>query len=162
MGVLGEIRLYDFVLFVHIAAVVVAFGPTFAYPFFHSCRAGLATERPGNASSHAHDQPLPRDARPTRRACLRHLPDNRRVGLRSTVRCRRSRRRCRHDRLGATFFDRHEARLIELSKRDVAAVGAREGVLSADYWVVSKRFARVGIVASLLIVVALFFMAVKP
>jgi hypothetical protein len=64
--------------------------------------------------------------------------------------------------LGATFFDRHEARLIELSKRDVAAVGAREGVLSADYWVVSKRFARVGIVASLLIVVALFFMAVKP
>ena len=36
MGVLGEIRLYDLVLFVHITAVVVAFGATFAYPFFQT------------------------------------------------------------------------------------------------------------------------------
>jgi hypothetical protein len=40
MGILGEIRLYDLVLFVHIAAVVVAFGPTFAYPFFQTVSSG--------------------------------------------------------------------------------------------------------------------------
>src|SRR5688500_9013326 len=36
MGVLGEIRLYDLVLFVHVTAVVAALGPTFAYPFFQA------------------------------------------------------------------------------------------------------------------------------
>jgi Predicted integral membrane protein (DUF2269) len=36
MAVLGGIRLYDLVLFVHVTAVVVAFGPTFAYPFFQT------------------------------------------------------------------------------------------------------------------------------
>jgi hypothetical protein len=36
MGVLAAIRLYDLVLFVHITAVVVALGPTFAYPFFQA------------------------------------------------------------------------------------------------------------------------------
>jgi uncharacterized membrane protein len=63
--------------------------------------------------------------------------------------------------LGATFFDRQEARLIELANRDVGA-GTGDAVLSAEYWQVSKRFASVGIAASLLIVAALFFMVVKP
>src|SRR5919108_1981060 len=36
MLVLAEILLYDVVLFVHITAVVVAFGATFAYPFFQA------------------------------------------------------------------------------------------------------------------------------
>ena len=64
--------------------------------------------------------------------------------------------------LGATFFDRQEARLIELAERDVVAAGPDDAILSAEYWQLSKRFASVGIAASLLIVVALFFMAVKP
>ncbi|MDQ3994256.1 MAG: DUF2269 family protein [Actinomycetota bacterium] len=163
MGVLGEIRLYDFVLFVHIAAVVVAFGPTFAYPFFQT-----VVERVSPRSVPAMLQAMHTTSRylvtPGLLVVLasgiyltvdgwdfgqRFVV----VGLAVVVVL---------IVLGATFFDRHEARLIELSKRDVAAVGAREGVLSADYWVVSKRFARVGVAASLLIVVALFFMAVKP
>ena len=36
MDTLAEIRLYDLGLFVHVAAVVVGFGPTFAYPFFQA------------------------------------------------------------------------------------------------------------------------------
>ena len=163
MGVLGEIRLYDFVLFVHIAAVVVAFGPTFAYPFFQT-----VVERVSPRSVPAMLQAMHTTSRYLVTPGLLVVLAS---GIYLTV-----------DGwdfgqrfvvvglvvvvvlivLGATFFDRHEVRLIELSKRDVAAVGARERVLSADYWVVSKRFARVGIVASLLIVVALFFMAVKP
>jgi hypothetical protein len=64
--------------------------------------------------------------------------------------------------LGATFFDRHESRAIELSQRDVAAAGAGDVVLSDEYWEVSKRITRVGMLASLLILVAVFFMVVKP
>jgi hypothetical protein len=64
--------------------------------------------------------------------------------------------------LGATFFDRQEARLIELSERDVAAPDAHEGGLSDEYWEASKRFARVGTLASLLVLLAVFVMAVKP
>jgi uncharacterized protein YacL len=163
MGVLGEIRLYDLVLFVHITAVVVAFGPTFAYPFFQT-----VVERVSPRSVPAMLQAMHTSSRYLVTPGLLVVLAS---GIYLTV-----------DRwdfgqlfvvvglavvvvlivMGATFFDRHEARLIELSKRDVAATGAHEVVLSADYWAVSKRFARVGIAASLLILVALFFMAVKP
>ena len=36
MGLAADIQLYDLVLFVHVAAVVVAFGATFGYPFFQA------------------------------------------------------------------------------------------------------------------------------
>ena len=64
--------------------------------------------------------------------------------------------------LGATFFDRQEARLIELSERDSDAAGAGEAEVSEEYWAVSKRFARVGRLASVLIVVAVFLKVAKP
>ena len=163
MTVLADIRLYDAVLFVHIAAVVVSFGATFAYPFFQ-----VGVERTA-----------PRSVPPMLRAMhasSRYLvvPGSLVVlasGIYLTV-----------DRwdfgdlfviaglsiivflivLGAAFFDRHERRAIELAERDIAAAGAGEVVLSDEYWQVSKRFARVGMAASLLILVAVFFMAVKP
>ena len=163
MGVLGEIRLYDVVLFVHVTAVVVAFGATFAYPFFQT-----VVERVSPRSVPAMLQAMRTSSRYLVTPGLLVVLAS---GVYLTV-----------DgwdfgqlfvvvglavvgvliALGATFFDRHEARLLELSRRDVAAAGAHEVVLSADYWAVSKRFARVGIAASLLIVVALFFMVVKP
>ena len=164
MAVLGEIRLYDLVLFVHVTAVVVALGPTFAYPFF---QAGVERLSPRSVpvmlrAMHTTSRYL---VTPGLFAVLAS-------GIYLTV-----------DGwwdfgqrfvivgfaivvilivLGATFFDRHEARLIELSGRDVGAVGAGEVELSEEYWGVSKRFARVGMAASLLILVAVFFMTVKP
>lgn len=163
MGLLGEIRLYDLVLFVHVTAVVVAFGPTFAYPFFQT-----VVERVSPRSVPAMLQAMHASSRYVVTPGLLVVLAS---GIYLTV-----------DGwdfgqrfvivglavvvvlivLGAAFFDRHEARLIELSKRDIAAAGAREVVLSPDYWALSKRFARVGLAASLLILVALFFMTVKP
>lgn len=163
MGVPGEIRVYDLVLFVHVTAVVAALGPTFAYPFFQvlverlspqsvpaMLRAMHTTSRylvtPGLFAVLASGVYLTVDGWDFGQRFVI-------VGLAIVVVL---------IILGATFFDRHEARLIELAERDVAATGTREVVLSADYRAVSTRFARVGMVASLLVVVALFFMTVKP
>lgn len=163
MHVLAAIRLYDVVLFVHVTAVVVAFGPTFAYPFF---QAGVERMSPASVP------PMLRAMHTTSRYLV--TPGSLVVlasGLYLTI-----------DGwdfgqlfvvvglaiivvlilLGATFFDRHEARAIALAERDVEAAAGGEVVLSAEYRAVSKRFARVGLAASLLILVALFFMAVKP
>jgi hypothetical protein len=163
VGVLAEIRVYDLVLFVHIAAVVIAFGATFAYPFFQTVvervsprsvpamlRAMHTTSRylvtPGLFVVLASGIYLTVDGWDFGQRFVI-------VGLAAVAVL---------IVLGPTFFDRHELKLIELAERDIAATGAREAGLSADYWAVSKRFGRVGMAASLLIVVALFFMAVKP
>ena len=163
MNALAEIRLYELGLFVHVAAVVAAFGPTFAYPFFQATverlsprsvpvmfRAMRASSRylvtPGLLVVLASGIYLTIDGWDFHQLFVV-------VGLAIVLGLMI---------LGATFFDRNEARLIELAERDVRAAGAADVQLSAEYWRISKRFARVGAVASLLVVVALFFMTVKP
>jgi hypothetical protein len=163
MGVVAAIRLYDLVLFVHITAVVVALGPTFAYPFFQA-----VVERRSPRSVPAMLHAMHTSSRYLVTPGLLVVVAS---GIYLTV-----------DGwgfgqrfvivglaiiivliiLGATFFDRQEARLIELSERDLDAADAGEAELSEEYWAVSKRFARVGMLASVLIVVAVFFMAAKP
>jgi hypothetical protein len=161
--VVAEIQLYDVVVFVHVTAVVVSFGATFAYPFFQT-----VVERSSPRSVPAMFRAMHTTSRylvvPGALVVLA-------AGIYLTIE--------RWDFgqlfvvvglfvvvvviiLGATFFDRHESRAIELSQRDVAAAGAGEVVLSDEYWEVSKRIARVGMLASLLILVAVFFMVVKP
>jgi len=161
--VVAEIQLYDVVVFVHVTAVVVSFGATFAYPFFQT-----VVERSSPRSVPAMFRAMHTTSRylvvPGALVVLA-------AGIYLTME--------RWDFgqlfvvvgvfvvvvviiLGATFFDRHESRAIELSQRDVAAAGAGEVVLSDEYWEVSKRIARVGMLASLLILVAVFFMVVKP
>ena len=163
MGVLAAIAIYDVVLFVHVTAVVVSFGATFAYPFFQAgverisprslpamLRAMHTTSRylvtPGLLVVLASGLYLTLDGWDFGQRFVI-------VGLAIVVVL---------TILGPTFFDRHEARLIHLSERDVAVAGAGEAVLSEEYRALSKRFARVGIAASLLVVIALFFMVVKP
>lgn len=160
---MAEIRFYDVVVFVHVAAVVVAFGATFAYPFFQA-----VVERSSPRSVPAMFRAMHMTSRylvvPGALVVLA-------TGVYLTV------ERWDFDQLfvvvglfvvvvviilGATFFDRHESRAIELSQRDVAAAGAGDVVLSEEYWEVSRRIARVGMLASLLILVAVFFMVVKP
>jgi hypothetical protein len=159
----AEIELYDVVVFVHVTAVVVSFGATFAYPFFQA-----VVERSSPRSVPAMFRAMHTTSRflvvPGARVVLA-------AGIYLTIE--------RWDFgqlfvivglfvvvvviiLGATFFDRHESRAIELSQRDVAAAGAGDVVLSDEYWEVSKRITRVGMLASLLILVAVFFMVVKP
>ncbi len=156
-------QLYDVVVFVHVTAVVVAFGATFAYPFF---QAGVERISPRS---------VPAMLRAMHTTSRRLVTPGSLIVLASGI-------YLTIDRwdfgqlfvivglsivvvlivLGASFFDRHEGRALELAERDVAAAGTGEVVLSEEYWEVSKRFARVGMAASLLILVAVFFMTVKP
>jgi hypothetical protein len=159
----AEIRFYDVVVFVHVTAVVVAFGATFAYPFFQAVveRASPRSVPAMFRAMHTTSRYLVVPGALVVLAAGVYLTIERWdfgqlfviVGLFVVVVV---------IILGATFFDRHESRAIELAQRDVAAAGAGEVVLSAEYWEVSKRIARVGMLASLLILVALFFMVVKP
>ncbi|HST56534.1 MAG TPA: hypothetical protein VLJ42_11680 [Solirubrobacteraceae bacterium] len=62
--------------------------------------------------------------------------------------------------LAGVFFAPTERRLVELSERDVAAAPASgEVVLSAEYNALSKRLAMVGSLTSLLVLVTIFVMA---
>ena len=64
--------------------------------------------------------------------------------------------------LGGAFFGPQEIKATELAERDIAASGDGEVKLSAEYEAICKRIATVGAVASLLVLVALFFMTAKP
>ncbi len=163
MDVVAEIQFYDLVVFAHVTAVVVAFGATFAFPFFQTVvervsprsvpamfRAMHVTSRyvvvPGALIVLAAGLYLTADRWDFSQLFVI-------VGLFAAVTV---------IVFGAAFFDRHEIRAIELSERDVAAAGAGEVVLSDEYWEVSSRIARVGMLASFVIVAAVFFMVVKP
>ncbi len=163
MEVVAAIESYDIALFVHITAVVIAFGATFAYPFF---QAGVERISPRSVPAmlramHTSSRYLVTPGSLVVLASGIYLTIERWdfgqlfviVGLTIIVVL---------IILGAAFFDRHEARAIELSERDVAAAGDGDVVLSEEYWEVSRRFARAGMAASLLIVAAVFFMVVKP
>lgn len=159
-ALLAEIRLYDFVLFVHVTAVVVAFGATFAYPFF---QVGVERRSPHGVPAMLHAM----------HATSRYLvvPGSLLVlasGLYLTI------EGWAFDELfvmvglvvaialillGALVFDPLERRLLALAERDAAA---RTDELSEEYRALSRRFATAGMAASLLVVVAVFFMAVKP
>lgn len=64
--------------------------------------------------------------------------------------------------LGGAFFAPHEKRASELAARDVAASGDGEVVLSDEYKAVAGRVAAVGTLANVLILVAIYFMVAKP
>jgi hypothetical protein len=163
MTVIAEVLFYDVVRFVHIAAVVVGFGATFAYPFF---QAGVERFSPRSVPAmframHIASRYLVFPGLLIVLAAGIYLTIDRwdfgylfiTVGMATIVILLL---------LTVAFFDRHESRAIELSERDVAAAGSGEVQLSEEYWQVSKRIARVGGLASLVIFVALFFMVVKP
>lgn len=63
--------------------------------------------------------------------------------------------------LGGVFFTPTERRLIALAERDVSAAGDGEVKLSAEYEALSKRLATVGALSSLLVLVTIYFMATQ-
>jgi uncharacterized membrane protein len=65
--------------------------------------------------------------------------------------------------LGGAFFAPRERRAHELAARDVAAAGPDGPVaLSPEYQALSAQIAKVGALSSVLVLVAIFFMAAKP
>jgi hypothetical protein len=156
---------WQFMLAIHIAAVVVGFGVTFAYPvvfgygmrldpsampWFHrvQARIGRVLINPSLAviflvgiylASHLHQW------------------DRFYVwfGVVATLIL---------GALGALFFEPRELRLAELAERDVAAAGAGGGkvVLSREYLVLNRQVGAVATGASLLVLLTVLLMSIGP
>jgi hypothetical protein len=159
----ADVRLYELVLFVHVTAVVVAFGATFAFPFF---QVGIERASPRSVPAMLH----------ALHATSRYLvvPGSLVVlasGVYLTIDA------WAFDDLfvvvglviaiglillGEFFFKPLEQRLIAVAERDGAGTGSDPPVLGEEYRALSRRFGAVGMAASLLVVLAVFFMAVKP
>ena len=154
---------YEIVLFVHVVAAVVAFGPTFGYAFFQALtertnprgvptmwRATEATSKylvtPGALLVLIGGLYLTFDAWEFSDVFVG-------VGLLAII--------VLMGLIGG-FFNPQGRRAMELAERDIAAAGEGEVKFSDEYWAVSKRIAQVGTLAGVIIVVAIFFMTVKP
>jgi uncharacterized membrane protein len=161
---LASIEFYDIVLFLHAAAVVLAFGPTFGYAFFQGfaerffprsipnvMRTFGTVDRflviPGMLVILAAGVYLvlegPWDWEDTFVS----------VGLTGIVVLLV---------LQFAVLGRIERTLAELAERDIAASGSGDVELSDEYWAASKRSAIWGSLAGVLVLVILFFMVVKP
>ena len=163
MGLLA-VSSYTIVLAVHLLAVLLAFGPTFAYPFMQ-----------GTAQR---DQPrsIPYAVRVINRIDRTFVLPGTLIALAAGI------------YLVATgpwsfgapwisaafviviallvmqlaIFLPTERRMIELAERDIAAAGSGEVTFGAEYESAAKRLAVFGGIASLLVVVAVVLMATKP
>ncbi len=63
---------------------------------------------------------------------------------------------------GGAFFSPTEVRAAEVAERDIAAAGTGEVVFSEEYKGIARRLEMVGITANLLVLLAIFLMVIKP
>lgn len=64
--------------------------------------------------------------------------------------------------LGGAFFAPNERRAAEIAQRDVEASGDGEVQLSPEYQALSMKIAKVGMFSSFLVLLAIFLMVAKP
>lgn len=158
------VQFYDVVLFVHILAVVLAFGPTFAYPVFLA-----VAERTDPRALPA----VGRGIAAWDRIALVLLLVILIAGLYMVI-----------DLPGWEFSDFYVSwgflavivyggvsgayfapktkRLVELAERDVAASGDREVKLSAEFTALNKQVGQVGTALGIFIIFTIYVMTAKP
>jgi hypothetical protein len=150
---------YEVVLALHIAAVVVAFGVTFAYPIIFT----VISRQDPRAMPVLHRAELAvgqRLIQPGLAVVLVagiYLASKLEVwssfyiqwGMGAVIVL---------GGLGGLFFTPTARKLIELAERDVAAAGDGEVTLSAEYQALFKRLNVVGSLSSLLVLVTIYFM----
>lgn len=150
---------YEVVLALHIAAVTVAFGVTFAYPIIFT----VVSRQDPRALAALHRAELAvgqRLIQPGLAVVLVagiYLASKLEVwssfyiqwGMAAVIVL---------GGLGGLFFTPTARRLIELAERDVAAAGDGDVTLSAEYQTLFKRLIVVGSLSSLLVLVTIYFM----
>jgi uncharacterized membrane protein len=160
-----KLTFYNLVLFLHIAAVVIAFGGTFTYGLVQA-----AVTRPGQRRhapfwhrvQHEVGQKLITPAAivillaGVYLAAVGNYDFGKLFVTIGTVIV------VALIGAGHAFFSPTELRAVEVAERDVAAAGDGEVVLGAEYQALAKRLAAVGITANLLVLVAIFVMVIKP
>jgi hypothetical protein len=156
------VTLYQVVLAVHIMAVVVAFGVTFAYPVIFA----VAQKRPRS---------MPDFYRAEKAVGQRVILPGLLIVMLAGIYLASKGHYWKEfwvqwplgvaillGGLGGMFFGPTEAKLIEIADRDVAAAGDGEVTFSAEYDVLARRVQIVGGLSSLLVLVTIYIMTVKP
>jgi hypothetical protein len=156
-------RFYDYVLAVHIAAVVVAFGVTFAYPVVFTVGARLDPRHMG-WFHRLQEQIGKRLIQPGLAVVLVagiYLASDAGVwsefyvgwGMAAAIVV---------GALGGMFFAPRERRLAVLADQDIAAAGEGPVTFGPEYQRINGQVARVGGLVSLLVLVTIVIMTVKP
>jgi len=160
--VIVAVTFYTFVLAVHIAAIVIAFGVTFAYPVMYSVGARLEPRSmPG--FHRIQDAVGKRVISPFLGLALLagiYLASKLEVwsdfyvqwGLVVIVLL---------GALGGAFFSPRERRLAELAERDVTAAGDGQVVFGEEYKALRMRVLSVGLTANVLILLTIYFMTAQ-
>lgn len=157
---LATVAAYDVGLFVHILAVVLAFGPTFGYAFFM----GFADSKAPASVPAVYRAAQLSDRYLVTPGMLVVLAAGIYLLAKGDISAGESWVGVGFVAIIALFAMAHGffapryRRAIELAERDLAAGGE----LSAEYRAVSRQVARGGQIAGLIIAVTIFFMVVKP
>jgi uncharacterized membrane protein len=159
----AAVDFYDVIRWVHISAVVIAFGPTFAYGiFFSTAQRADARSLPVTLQAIARiDRSLVTIGAIVVFATGIYLTIDRfsfgdvfvNVGMLAVIVL-----------LGLThaFFLPSYRQGSELLKQDIEDAGAGEVKLSTEFERLSRRLAQVGMLAALIVVVTIYFMTAKP
>jgi hypothetical protein len=159
---ISSVQFYDVVLFFHIAAVVLAFGPTFAYPMFIQI------------AERTDPRALPVIGRGI------HTWD--RIGNVLLLIILVAGIYLASDRwdfsdfyvtwgfvaviliggLTGAYFMPRSKKIVELAERDIAASGDGPVELSAEYQALSKQLGQVGMFAGLVVILTIYVMTAKP
>ena len=156
------VMFWQFVLAVHIAAIVIAFGITFAYPVMYAV--GLKREQRSMPGFHRIQDSVGKFVISPFLAlalvCGIYLASHLEQwssfyvqwGLAAIIVL---------GGLGGAFFAPRERKLAELAERDVAAAGDGEVKFSEEYLALRKQVATVGYVAAALVLLTIYFMTVQ-
>jgi hypothetical protein len=161
------VTFYTFVLAVHIASIVIAFGVTFAYPVMYAV--GIRAESRSMPGLHRiQDRVGQRVISPFLGLALLagiYLASKLHVwsdfyvqwGLGAIILL---------GALGGAFFAPRERRLAELAERDIAAAdegspGEGEVSFSAEYKALRQQVLTVGLASNLLVLVTIYFMTAQ-
>jgi hypothetical protein len=156
------VTFYTFALAVHIAAIVIAFGVTFAYPVMYA--AGIRSEPRSMPGMHRiQDAVGKRVISPfiglallagiylaSKLEVWSHFYVQWGLGVIIVV-----------GALGGVFFAPSERKLAELAERDVAAAGSGAVTFGADYLALRRRVFIVGGCANVLILLTIYFMTAQ-
>jgi hypothetical protein len=161
------VTFYTFVLAVHIAAIVIAFGVTFAYPVMYSV--GVRSEPRSMPAIHRIQDTVGKFVispfiglallAGIYLASKLHVWSDFYVqwGLGAIIVL---------GGLGGAFFSPRERRLAELAERDIAAAdqtspGERSIVFGAEYKALRQQVMTVGLAANVLILLTIYFMTAQ-
>jgi hypothetical protein len=162
MSTLTAVAFYEVALAVHIAAVVIAFGITFAYPVMYAV--GIKSEPRSMPGMHRiQDAVGKRVISPFLGLALLagiYLASKLEVwshfyvqwGLAAIIVL---------GALGGAFFAPNERKLGELAERDVQAAGDGEVAFSAEYKALRQRVFQVNLFGNILILLTIYFMTTR-